>query len=707
MATFFQMTKIIFSCIFTLLLILNTAKSLSAQPFATTQKEAGMLVDLLQKCHIAPRIINDEFAKDVFDQLIKSTDPQHLYFSAKEIELLKKASLQIDEDIRFRKAAFITEFAKIFNKRLTQSETLIKVLLAQPVLFSKDEKIVSLINDSASFAKDEPAWNYKWNQRLKYQMLWHWVAQLDDKASKNNLIENDFFKSEPVFRNKVKITEQRKIRRILDNTAGSEKFISNAYLQSIAACYDPHTNYMSKIAYENFESVITTEALSLGLDLEEENGEISIARLVPGGSGWKSNELNKGDKIIEISWQGKEAVDLTGADVTEVEELINSSNTNTLELKVRKINGSTKVVTLAKEKLHEDESIVKSFVINGEKKIGYIYLPGFYTEVENSDAKGCANDVAKEIVKLKAEKIQGLILDIRNNGGGSLGEGLSLSGIFINEGPLFMMQVSKQKLQVMKDPNRGTIYDGPMVVMINGYSASASELLASTLQDYHRAILVGSRTYGKATGQTILPIDTNVSNLDNFSSPYGLVKVTMNRLFRITGKSAQLIGVQPDIALPDVYEALNQKETENDFALSRDTVTKKVIYTPLSPLPLNQLAEKSKQRLLLDSTFNKIKLSNAQNPILTKNIFQNIPLSPIPFKQKFLEIYNWYSSFEEIAYSGTANYTISKTKFDMPISKMSKYMQEIENIIIKNLQNDSYLSESCHILNDYINLISK
>ena len=263
-----------------------------------------------------------------------------------------------------------------------------------------------------------------------------------------------------------------------------------------------------------------------------------------------------------------------------------------LVLKFRKKDGTTRIVLLRKEKIENEENIVKGFVLKGEKKIGYILLPAFYTEWENESGSSCANDVAKEIVKLKKENIDGLILDVRYNGGGSLGEAMEMIGIFVDEGPLMGQKQKAEKVIYLKDPNRGTIYNGPMALMVNGQSASASEILAASLQDYNRALIVGSNTYGKATMQQMMLLDTMTNRPTQIGNAKDIVKITTGKLYRLSGETAQMNGVSPDIVLPDAFDGLDYREKFSSFALPADKVAKNAYYKPLAALPVNELPEK-------------------------------------------------------------------------------------------------------------------
>jgi carboxyl-terminal processing protease len=432
---------------------------------------------------------------------------------------------------------------------------------------------------------------------------------------------------------------------------------------------------------------------------------------VPGGPAWKSNELHKEDIITSVKWEGKPAVDLTGADMDEAEAVLQSTNSGLLEITVKKTNGLTKTVSLKKEKIRDDENSVKSYILQGERKIGYITLPGFYTEWESKEGKGCANDMAKEIVKLKAANIEGLILDIRYNGGGSLGEGLNLAGIFIDEGPLCMMQARGEKPTIMKDMNRGTIYDGPLVVMVNGQSASASEILASTLQDYNRALIVGSPTFGKSTGQVVLPLDTLLRSSTGrqiaAKTEYGFAKVTIEKLYRVNGKSAQIKGVSPDVHIPDVYEALSYRESSLPHVLPGDSVQKKVYFTPLKALPVNELAKRSAARTNHHASFTHIqKFIEALKPVLQQNP-RKIPLQPQAYAEAMQEKYNWWQSIEKVVNQRTSLFAVENTSYDKQVLKVDTYSQEVNSLSQKTIQDDIYIEETYRILSDLISLSPK
>jgi carboxyl-terminal processing protease len=675
---------------------------LHAQPTTPAQQQAIRLKKVLEEQHYSPRKFDDNLSSQIFSQVIRLLDAKHLYFTQADIKELSVYQTRIDDELNGSTWQFLPHLTRLHQQRLLQAEKTCTEILQKSFTFSSSETLSFATKDTLIFAADAKEYQQRWSKWLKYQTLLQLAAMPDEKKASADLLAK-----EPQARQKVKTTEIRSIRRMLDQPDGYEAYVADLFYNAITACFDPHTIYLGKTDWQNFESQLSTESFSFGIDLEESvTGDVEIARLIPGGPAWKCNELHKGDRVISLQWAGKNKVDVSDADIDEVEALLASSNEGKLELTVRKTSGVMKTVSLIKEKLRADDNIVKSFILKGEKKIGYISLPGFYSEWENSPGQGCSNDVAKEVMKLKEEKIDGLILDIRYNGGGSLMEGSNLAGIFINEGPLFMTQGRDGKPTVMKDMNRGTIYDGPLVLMVNGQSASASEVLASTLQDYNRAVIVGSSTFGKASGQIIIPLDPHLSLSSTESaktgSKYGFAAVTVDKLYRVTGKSAQLKGVQPHVHLPDIYENLEYREEFYPFALPQDSVSKKVVYTPLKALPTQTLAQKSKDRLKTHPQFQTLtKLIDTQVSLLTEKN-QTIPLQVAYFKTQAAKRNEWWEAVEKTLAYTSKLFSVTNTGYDQELMRIDTYGKEINDLQMHNIQEDLYIEESFKIINDLI-----
>lgn len=695
---------IIFLRFLTIISVGLTILSVS-ESIAQTNKihqEAMLLQKVLSKNHYSPKNIDDVLSKEIFVNYLKSLDPQQLYFKAEDYHMFTSFELNLDDELLGKDWKFFSLVNKVYKDRLLEASKICESASAKPFDFTLKESL-QIEEKVINYASDETALLKRWQNWLKYQTLWQ-LVNIYDAEGATIVSDKQLLEKEPEIRNKIAKLELRKINKIIEHPDGFENYLKSIYFNAITSCFDPHTNYFSKTELQNFKSQLATEGFSFGFDLDEnEFGDVEIIRLVPGGPAWKSNELHKGDVLLKIKWINKQEYDLVGADLMEVENILSSSISDLLEITVRSTAGTIKTVKLKKEKISDADNIVKSFIIQGEKKVGYITLPAFYEDMDHINGLGCANDVAKEIVKLKKEKIDGLILDLRYNGGGSLLEGMNLTGIFIDEGPLLLIQNREGKANIMKDFNRGTIFDGPLLVMVNGQSASASEILASTLQDYNRAVIVGSPTYGKATGQVIFPLDPNQMDVNRNISPYGFVKVTGDKIYRITGKTAQLSGVQPDVYLPDVYEIFDYRELTYRNALSKDSINKKVVYSMLPLLPLSYLHENSQDRLLKHEGFIKINALQKGSNFKTTKKLKEIQLNISFFRELNKDNELWKSLLH---YTENAEVHIIKVEnppFNQLLLNSDPYAKEVNEANLKNIQSDIYVEESYLILTDLIN----
>jgi carboxyl-terminal processing protease len=385
-----------------------------------------------------------------------------------------------------------------------------------------------------------------------------------------------------------------------------------------------------------------------------------------------------------------------------VYEVLDQSSHDRMVFKFRKADGTTVIVLLRKEKIENEENIVKGFILRGEKKIGYILLPGFYTEWGNESGSGCANDVAKAIIRLKKENMDGLILDVRYNGGGSVGEALEMAGIFIDEGPLSSEKNKDGKQITLKDPNRGTIYDGPLALMVNGQSASASELLAATLQDYNRAVIVGSDTYGKATAQRMFSLDT-ISNLAAPAENKEMVKITIAKLYRLTGGSAQFYGVSPDVILPDAFDALEFREKFSKYALIPDTGKRNSYYKPLPPLPVHELARRSATRVMASDEFREVRKFIEEEKKINAVVTRTIPLKWDQF-EKWMKENETDEGVPDEEETPTQKYTVENHTGDKELFRNNTYAKEVNEVWLKNIAGDIYIEETFYVLLDLINL---
>lgn len=668
------------------------------------REKAIVLKRMIELNHYSPRPVNDSFSVALFETTINAADPRRLVFTAQEYTQLVRYKNTLDDELNRNEWAFFDLFSTLYNKALTRSDNIVTNILKKPVDFSINESVTASRERDFNFSTDSTALASRWARYLKYVMLDRIYNTSYADTQKKITFKEELTTLESATREKIKQAELNSIRKILNHPSGYSSVVAELYLNAIATCFDPHTNYFSPQGKESFQAQLSTEAFSFGLEFgEDKNGHIIIERLTPGGPAWKTGELHKGDELISLQWEGKTEVDMTNSDIEDVYEKLDESVHDRLVFKFRKPDGSNKIVFLRKEKINNEENIVKGFVLKGTKKIGYILLPGFYTEWENEAGSSCANDMAKEIVKLKKENIDGLILDVRFNGGGSVKEAIDMIGIFIDEGPLAAEKGGQGKQFTYRDPNRGTIYDGPMALMVNGQSASASEMLAASLQDYNRAVIIGSNTYGKATMQQMFLLDTITRKPFTGAEDKDAVKITIKKLYRLNGQSAQLNGVIPDVILPDAFDAIDYREKFQKFSLPADTVKRNTFYKPLSPLPIAELAKQSATRISTDPDFNAIKKIIEIQRKLMQSTSQTIPLKWDGF-EKWEQEHN--SPLDEMKTNTTSTtlFTVENHSQDKQLLQNNLSDKEINSAWLQNVAADIYTQETFRVLTDLIQL---
>ncbi len=673
--------------------------------YTPAQQKAMVLKRMIELKHYAPRPVDDSFAVAIGKEIINNADSRRLLFTAPEYQQLANLSKLIDNELQGGEWTFVDKFSSLYKKAITRADSIINKINQKPFDFTVDEKIISIKRNANTFlfAADVPTLAAKWNRYFKYIILDQVYEDIDgeDSAHKTTL-KTALSKQEATVREELKKQELKTLSRITENDFAVS--IQQMYLEAVATVFDPHTNYFSPEGKEDFQAALSTEAYYFGINLtENEEGKITVEKLTPGGPAWKTGEINKGDELMSLVWEGKEAKDLAGLTLPEVYDILDQSTHDRLIFRFKKADGTIKMVQLQKEKMESEENIVKSFVLNGDKKIGYILLPGFYTEWENETGSSCANDVAKEIIKLKKEKIDGLIVDVRYNGGGSVSEALEMTGIFIEEGPLTVIKETNGKVITLKDPNRGTIYDGPMALMVNGQSASASEMLAASLQDYNRAVITGSNTFGKATMQAMFAVDTTATEKTKPKEGADMVKITTGKLYRINGSTAQLKGVAPDVALPDAFDGLDMGERFENFALAADSVKRNSYYKPLPNLPLAELKQRSAARLNSNPVFQTIKTIIVEQQKIMQMQSRTIPLKPDLY-EKWAQQQAANLQMLEGDEAPSKNYTVENNSLDKKALENNNYAADLNKDWLENLADDIYLQEVYLIVIDLINL---
>jgi carboxyl-terminal processing protease len=703
------LNRIDLTLVFSLFAICCVTHSSLGQTSAKFSAEARMLKKTLVEKHIQPRPMDDNYSAWVFDNTIDDLDPDRVYFTKEDLNSLLVYRRKIDEELNGAGWLFLTQLTQLYQKCLQRYSSGIKEVGVQPIDFFSQ----SFLKEDSSWCNDMRALRTHWQQLFRFQLQ----KRLANLASRTGVkVEKEFLiKNESAARQQVSRVLSRDAERILYHANGFEAYVASVFFQSMSAGFDPHTSYFTTNQMQSFISSLSTEGFLFGFTIEEnESGEVIISHLMPGGPAWNSGEMHKGDVLQAIRWDGKEQQDLWGVDSEEVNDILGEPDLFKIELTLKKADGTVNTVHLRKEKVTAEENAVKSFVLDGQKKIGFISLPDFYSNWGDVDGAKCASDVAREIVKLKRENIEGLILDVRFNGGGSMAEAVAMAGIFIDAGPVGVMKNRDKEPFTLKDINRGTIYDGPLVIMVNSLSASASEFLAAALQDYNRALIVGARTYGKATAQQIMPADPTLNleekkskpRLDDIISAAGFVKVTTEKLYRITGKTAQQTGVIPDIELPDALQELPISENVLPLSFAPDSIQKKVYYEPLALLPRSELLEKSKHRIGEQPQFKSLR--NLGIRFMDYKFNSDSVALKWPDFQKNSEAYT--KLVKEIAGEMKTSGKVFKAallKDGQFTMQSDSYANDFNNTWRKNLEEDLFVNETFLITCDLISYVTK
>jgi carboxyl-terminal processing protease len=605
-----------------LLVLLIAGTFLAFNPLGSTrasvppgkyEKVLQLVGDILMQGHYSPKEINDEFSRKVFNKYLEELDQDKQIFLKSDIASLEKYATRIDDEIKGAQVQFFLEAGKIFNKRAEEVSLVYKDILSKPFEFSANETITTdaqKLNFSATAAERRE----QWRKRLKYMTLQRYADLLDARESnkgKEGFTAKTDAELEKEARDKVRLTMDRIFDRYRVKFNDDEKFA--VFVNAITNLMDPHTEYYPPVDKRYFDEQLSGSFYGIGAQLQYDEGNIKIASVLPGGPAQKSGEVETGDVVVRVA-QGKDTpVELTGYDVTDAVKIIRGQKGTEVRLTLRKKDGTLKNVALIRQKIEQDESYVRSAVINeGTSRIGYIYLPEFYANFEDpNDPHRSSLDVAKEVKKLKDEKVDGIVLDLRNNGGGSLYDVIQIAGLFIDQGPIVQVKDREGQPQIMRDKDAGVLYDGPLTVMVNEFSASASEILAAAIQDYGRGIVIGSTsTYGKGTVQR--PIGLDPSNFMSNNSELGSLKLTLQKFYRVSGGSTQQKGVIPDVVIPDYYEYLKMREKDNENGLPWDEISKAQYRLWQPGYDLQVVKDLANVRVANDSIFQLIKRGTDQ-----------------------------------------------------------------------------------------------
>ena len=652
---------------------------------------------VLDRGHFDPKDINDVFSENVYMSYLENIDGQHRFFLKSDINSFNSYRYLIDDEIKNTQVEFFNLSFEKLMERMSQVEGFYKSLLETPFDFSiKDE--INLDFKKASYANNLTELRSIWRKRLKLNALERFTSKKDEEVQKLEIDVTYVMKTD----NELEVKAREIISENMDafferyNDLNRKDWFS-IYINSIVLQFDPHTSYLAPSDKDRFDASMSGEFEGIGARLQKRNQEVKIVEVISGGPVWRDELLEIGDIILKVAQPNKEAVDISGMRLDDSIKLIKGPKGTQVILTIKRVDGSIEDVKVTRDVVILEETYARSSLITNDKEsFGLIELPKFYVNFQDYNQRNAATDVKKELEQLKQKNVKGIILDLRNNGGGSLKTVVEMAGYFIREGPVVQVKSTGGKKEVLKDIDPSIVWDGPLVILVNEFSASASEIIAAALQDYKRAIILGSKqTFGKGTVQNVFDLNRMITG--GTYGDLGALKVTTDKFYRINGRSTQLEGVKSDVVFPNRYAYVEMGEKDQDNPLAWDSISPALYKTFEGLNNYEYSLSRSKQRI-------------KDNPILTLIDEQALWI------KKQQENYTYSLDFTSYKATRESNKTYSerfKKLGDYESSLEFQWLPEAglqaevnDDLIIKrkrwqkSLKKDIYISEAIEILKD-------
>lgn len=702
--------RIIFAGLLATVLLITFAfsqkQSLNKLTGKSDEKEVYLteaITQFLSLRHYEPVIINDDFSKKVFDLYLERLDYNKRYLFADDIIELSKYESRIDDEYLARSFDFFNLSSEIIQKRLLETKEYFIKYLSKPFDLTKNESIDS-DPDHARFPNTKTEMEEIWRKSLKFQVVVRVAGNLamqEQAAEKSDTVKiKSIIQLEAEAREALLETYSDWYDRVKRLDREDRQAV---YLNAMISAYDPHSTFMPPRDKERFDVYMAGKYEGIGATLQQKQGYLKVVDMFPGSPSWRSKEVEIGDLIIRVAQGDDDPVDILDMKMDAAVALIKGPKATKVRLSLRKRDGSIKEISLIRDIIIMEETYASSLMLtdpDNKFKVGYINLPKFYLDFGDRNGRKCSRDVLTEINKLKAEGAMGIILDLRNNGGGSLPEVVDMAGLFIEKGPIVQVKTRNGKPVVLADKDSRVQYDGPLLVMTNYSSASASEIFAAAIQDYHRGVIIGSpSTFGKGTVQRVVNIDDYLPAKLNHIKPLGALSLTVQKYYRINGKTTQLKGVTPDIILPDSYQYLDIGEKEQPYALPWDETTKVRYSEWEDPLYLKSLNDNSKKRVAKSTDFALIS-KNALR--LKKDSDRSVYSLKLDNYQTFLKKRQQESKEFEHLFKEPTGLKLEALKKDLAIFKTDTAKSERTTRMIEDLGKDFYLSEAMNVMTEMI-----
>jgi carboxyl-terminal processing protease len=686
------------------MLIAVASCSFTNKSFENDDKDK-LLLDLityvLEKGHYEPKSINDDFSANVFEDFIDVIDPTKRYFLATDIKEFEQYKFQIDDQIKNTDITFFNMVYDRLLERMDDAKEIYKEVLKTPFDYNQDESI-SIKYENEDFVANKAELKERWRKQLKYATLGTYdskVAHAEKDNADGAFDDHDHTAHSPEEAEKEsRESTESTLDEFFDFIADLDRkdwFVQ--YINTIVDEFDPHTFYFAPDDKEKFDMNMSGKFEGIGARLQKKPEGAKIVEIISGGPVWRDARLEVGDQILKVGQNGEEPINIVGMRLDDAIKLIKGAQGTIVDLTVRKVDGSLEEVSLTRDVVELEESYAKSAnIIRGDEKFGLINLPKFYVDFEDYSERNAASDVAKEVERLKQEGAEGLVLDLRDNGGGSLKTVVEMAGLFIKSGPVVQVRSSSKEKDVYEDKDERIQWDGPLVILVNELSASASEILAAAMQDYKRAVVIGSKqTFGKGTVQNVIPLDNIVRS--NEHGDLGAIKLTTQKFYRINGGSTQLEGVKSDVVVPDKYSYIDLGERDQSNPLKWDKITPAEYEIWDGYIDYDQTIANSKKRMAANAQIKLIE-ENAQW-LKAEQEETEISLNYETYKEeksKDKEKSNYFKNLSEY----DSKLTFKSLKYEEALFTKDSVLREKRNRWHKNLAKDVYVEEAVNVLQD-------
>lgn len=632
----------------------------------------------------------------VYDLFLESINIKKQLFTQTEINQFKNDRLLLDDYITKNDCEFISKYTHALKERISFSKQYLSTIKDIPLDYSGTDTLYFDATKHFDHFENNAKAEKFWRKKIRYNVL----RTIIEDSTDIYFIKTNFNILEDGVKQKVIDHEICVLDEILRQGGGIAQFVEAAFFNALLGYHDPHSLFFDTSEKDLFNHQLANNQMSFGITtVKNDDGVIVISSVAPGSPAFKNADIETNDVLKSISTTNGilETYCISNNDILKV---LNDENLKKATFKIQKRNGEIKYIKLRKGRVENEENSITGYILEHKDgtstKVGYINIASFYTDLERNNGLGMANDVAKEIYKLKKDNIGGLIIDLRFDGGGSLKEAIDLSGLFIDRGPITIMRYRNDETYTLKDVKRGAVYTKPLIVLVNQFSASASELFASVMQDYNRAVIIGSKTHGKSSAQVVMPIGSNPE--------YGFVKLTTERFYRPTGKTHQSLGVTPDIELPSLYDNFKSQEHFQPYALPNDTIAVSMQLKPQSALNVNTLRDKSNVRLGNSTAFKDLRNLNKE---LVKDYINKKITYPLALEYVYDDMNQmkrlWTATKDVMLNSNTK----IKAKNNTALEKVLRYddvKHEKNKTDLQDLSQDIVLEEAYFIINDFIKL---